>query len=416
MKSLTLGDLLGPTKVEKFLGVYWDRQALLVNRSAPHFYDALLNAGDIPDLFRMAVQVSSRGRSKPLIETIGGEKTAGRVHLRDRVETVDDLWKAFDSGSSILLQMAQNYWPALWWLCDDLERVLRSPVDATLIKTPARSQAFGRHYDRLDVLVVHLAGKKHWRLFDYSPSRPLQSLPPMPFESADSMSNGRLIRMTADTASSSKVSMEVTMNPGDFLYVPRGQYHEVWTTDAESDHLSIAVQPVTYLDLILAAAARRGQMDERLRARLPVSAAGFDIEAATAQASVLAADFARLIDSAGALADLNRAFTETHSDATRFRGGGRRASEGISLDTQVEHVTETRPEVMTQVTGSVELRYGDRSFHLPQGALPALKYITAHARFYVKDIPGLNAESQLILTRRLVRATVLRRSCKEAAT
>lgn len=396
--------LLGEMARAQFFSTIWDKRAHHVARADPSFYADLANARDVMDIATIAVRLGEATRARPFIELVGGEKSAGTVHLRDNVDSIEGLWRTYGKGATILVQMAQRYWPPLARLCATIEDELRSPVDATLICTPAGSQAFGRHFDRLHSLVIQLSGRKQWRLFGMAQQNPVQDLPPLPFETATA-TRDRLSRWNVAERSEEGPSTSFTLEAGDFLYIPRGQYHEVWTEDEASAHVTLAVRPVTYVDLIAAALSRFAEADPAVRAALPVPAQGRDEAAIKSTAGILLAEFARSLDVSYALADLDAAHDAVLNSAT-FREGDFRETE-ISALSELEHVSKNRPTVI-RGRGHADFYYGDRLFRLPDRAAPALDFIAQRTRFRFDEIPGLTAEGAKVLVRRLVRANVLR--------
>jgi ribosomal protein L16 Arg81 hydroxylase len=47
-----------------------------------------------------------------------------------------------------------------------------------------------------------------------------------------------------------QATLDVRLQPGDFLYVPRGQVHEALMEDTLSLHISVLIQVVAWADLL----------------------------------------------------------------------------------------------------------------------------------------------------------------------
>ncbi len=396
--------LLGDARRGTFLQSHWDRLPLHLPRDDADFYRALVTAEQVREIANLAVSLSDATKTRPLVELVGGEKSAGYVRLRDAVSNVQNLWKAHALGSTVLVQMAQRYWSPLARLCEALEADLRSPVDATLICTPAESQAFGRHFDRLNAIVIQIAGRKRWRLLGTAQSAPIQDLPLLPFETAESGRDRLATWAVADRADLSTCS-SVVLEPGDLLYVPRGVYHDVWTEGEDSAHITLAIRPVTYVDLMIAALGRYAEHDPAVRAGLPSPAHDCDSEVVRKTLRKAAANFARCIDVDAALADIEAAYRSAAPS------GGNSAAERIAAEatptSTLMHVSSHLPSIVYN-RGSAEFYYGDRLFRLPERAGPALQFVAQHRRFRVDQLPGLTPGGAMVLIRRLVRANVLR--------
>ncbi len=81
------------------------------------------------------------------------------------------------------------------------------------------SEAYRGHFDTDDVLVMHLAGQKKWRIHERLPPRRIET---------DELTPPQMGPQQA----------EITMNPGDALYLRSGTPHVVETTGDYSLHLS----------------------------------------------------------------------------------------------------------------------------------------------------------------------------------
>jgi ribosomal protein L16 Arg81 hydroxylase len=98
-------------------------------------------------------------------------------------------------------------------------------------------EAYRGHCDADDVLAIHLAGQKKWRIHKRQPPRQveLNELPPEKM---------------------GPLQAELVMNPGDALFLRSGTPHQVETTGAHSLHMSfdivdLNVDAATALDLLL---------------------------------------------------------------------------------------------------------------------------------------------------------------------
>jgi len=92
---------------------------------------------------------------------------------------------------------------------------------------------FQKHYDRHDVFAIQLIGKKRWKLYKPSFEKPLpqhKSKPLLP-------------------GSPNEPILDVILEEGDLLYIPRGMWHEAIPLDnQESFHLAIGTYPLKMVD------------------------------------------------------------------------------------------------------------------------------------------------------------------------
>jgi lysine-specific demethylase/histidyl-hydroxylase NO66 len=131
-------------------------------------------------------------------------------------------------------------------------------VGCTAYLTPPDSQGIAPHHDDVEVFILQTQGSKSWQLF--APQRELshkyEKTPP-----------GTL----------GKAMMEVTLEQGDLLYIPRGVIHQAKATADFSTHLTVSTyQAQSYGDLLQAALpaalSRAMDLDVSFRRGLPLRA------------------------------------------------------------------------------------------------------------------------------------------------
>jgi ribosomal protein L16 Arg81 hydroxylase len=117
------------------------------------------------------------------------------------------------------------------------------------------SGSFGAHWDTHDVVVLQQVGRKRWRV--YPPTFPL----PLPAQT--SRESGQVVK--------SQPRLDIVLEAGDLLYLPRGWWHEVTPLAEPSVHLSVGVYVPSVFDALewlcrrvlpQELAARRGAIDE----------------------------------------------------------------------------------------------------------------------------------------------------------
>ena len=59
--------------------------------------------------------------------------------------------------------------------------------------------------------------------------------------------------------------LDVTLTPGDTLYLPRGWLHEALTSDADSLHLTVGIKVYTWLDAVRAALEETAREEDGYR-------------------------------------------------------------------------------------------------------------------------------------------------------
>jgi len=190
---------------------------------------------------------------------------------------------------------------------------------------------------------------------------------------------------------------DVTLRPGDTLYLPRGWLHEAATSSSDSLHITVGVNVYTWLDAFKEALedcsedvpfrrSPEGDVDdlvERLRSRLEPEDVG---------------------------RRRRRRLVRTRRPILGGQLSQLRGLESLGLETQLDR----RPTVLFDLEGTTLLFEGKR-VAFPQGAREDLEFLAAADEpFTAADLPGdLDHETRLVLVRRLVREGFLR--LREAA-
>jgi hypothetical protein len=283
-----------------------------------------------------------------------------------------------------VLQGLHLNWAPLARFCRALEAELGHPVQANSYYTPRRSQGFAVHHDTHDVFVLQVAGEKHWRVYE-----PLLELPL------------KHQRYSAALGEHGPPVLELTLRPGDTLYLPRGWLHDALTSDTDSLHVTVGVNLHTWVDA-LRAALDECEDDVEFRRSVP--------DDGTMEADLLE----RLADRLGADDVAGRA-------RARFVGSRRPVLDGQleelrTLDSLgVETPVERRPTVIADLDGTT-LSFEGKHVSFPEHAREELEAaFAAEGPFTAAGLAGrLDEESRLVLVRRLIREGFLRRSAAGA--
>jgi bifunctional lysine-specific demethylase and histidyl-hydroxylase NO66 len=140
-------------------------------------------------------------------------------------------------GASLVANHVHRVCPEVGAVAHMLEHEFAARVAANVYCSFKGVQAFQTHFDLHDVFAVQVEGEKLWRVYESRADAPVLPLPPGDeIEKWLNESRGRLL-------------FEVTMQPGDILYLPRGQYHDALTGSQASLHVTFGVSPATGLAL-----------------------------------------------------------------------------------------------------------------------------------------------------------------------
>lgn len=168
-------------------------------------------------------------------------------------------WAQLHSGASVVLNRLEHQSSTMQRLCSDVARFCSLPTSGNAYLSIGGAGTFGRHWDTHDVFAVQLIGSKRWRVFEPTYALPL----------ADQTSQRSPLPCPAQPL------LDVTLQAGDLLYLPRGWWHEVLPGDEPSFHLSIGSYAPTVQDYIVWASQQLlpGLVDAR-RSLLPAAGGG----------------------------------------------------------------------------------------------------------------------------------------------
>lgn len=395
--SLKLDDLLRPIAPESFFRDFWEKAPLVVARGNEKHYAGLLSLGDIDQIVAF---------SRPKFTDPSAFQAAGPVrptYVRGALEPpsfspadnpgIAELRQVFDHGKSVVIMAMQHRWPAVAELCRNLEVAFHCPVHANLYLTPAGSQGFAAHFDTHEVFILQLEGVKHWRLYGAAEALPLVS------------ENVGIPRAPLGAA------RDVCLNAGDFLYLPRGHVHEAFTADSFSLHLTVGINVYRWADLLRHALLNAGRQDVQFRESIPGGALPGDKSVLKRQFQQLLekladeasgdAFFEQALDSLG-----DQFFSQLHM-LPRSHFAIQADLDQVDLDTVLERPSQAMCRVFQNEEG-VAIEFPGNRVGGPHRIAAALRFIAGATRFAVRALPDdLNAESKVVLARRLIREGLL---------
>lgn len=279
----------------------------------------------------------------------------------------------FNAGATVVLQGLHRYWPPLTQLVRELELALGHPCQANAYLTPPGNQGFARHSDTHDVFVFQTHGHKQWQVVD-------------------------------DGA-----EQEVVLEPGLSMYLPTGTPHSARSQEQTSLHVTIGINRLTWRE-ILRQTTDKILADERYDEPLP---AGYLDDPARltdrlrAELDELSSRVAGL-DVPTVVDERTTVFLSQRTPA--LRGG---LVDLVGLDALSDETSLSR-----RPTGACVLRtdqerlrvlLGDRELRMPLALVGAMTFVRDQTSFRVGELaPWLDAESRLVLCRRLVREGLLR--------
>jgi hypothetical protein len=376
--SAALARAIEPVDAETFAAEHWERKPLYVARSEPGRFDDLLSLEDAERL------VTEPGLRYPAFRLVEKDKRYDPSEYTDDVgwrpiafsHTADVARVAseFDAGATIVLQgLHLNRLPTAEF-CRALEQHLGHPIQANAYLTPRRSQGLPVHHDTHDVFVLQVAGRKRWLVYEPALELPLKHQ-----------------RYRPGLGEPGESVLDVELEPGDTLYLPRGWLHEALTSEEDSLHLTIGVNVYTWADAFRAALARcKGDVRFRRDA-----AGDGDVGALLAR---LRAELApERVE-----AERRRRFLETRRPVLPGQLSQLRALDRLTLDTAVERRATVIADLADE-DGKVCVAFEGRRLRFPAYVRPALELLLDGEPCRVRDLPGLDDAGRRVLVGRLVR-------------
>jgi len=243
--------VIGPTTLQEFYSSYWEKKPLHIKRSDPQYYKDVFSTKGLEKIVRE--QRVLYGKHMDITSYDGTREThnpIGRVYPAV-------MWDYYNNGSSIRMINPQYFHNTVWRLCATLQDHFGSMVGANVYLTPPGTQGFAPHWDDVEVFMMQLEGKKHWRL--YQPPTPL------PRYSSQNLDQDQL----------GEPILEVDLEPGDLIYMPRGTVHQGNCLEGNhSLHITLSAYQLNswtdLLDKLLPAALQvASQEDVTFRQGLP---------------------------------------------------------------------------------------------------------------------------------------------------
>jgi bifunctional lysine-specific demethylase and histidyl-hydroxylase NO66 len=372
---------------ERFLREFWARAPLYLEGDGLDGFADLFGIADVDHLvaatslrvpaFRM---VKDGAPLPPASYT-----KSGRVGSKPLSDLADPgkVFDQFAGGATIVLQSLHRSWLPLTRFCRDLELTLTHPVQVNAYITPRSSQGLGLHADGHDVFVLQVHGRKRWEVY-------------LPGPAGDPKAPGERL-------------LDVTLEPGDCLYVPAGFPHAVWTEQSASAHLTVGVLTYSWREL-LRQAVQRVLDDPAFDQALPPGFADDPAALAAAVTEQLGEVQRRLgkLDPGQLAEDAAERFWSSRPPILVGQLQQLLTLDEISDATVVRRRAGSVCRLRRDRGGRPVLQFGDRRLTFPAWVAPALDALLRRESFAVAELAGeLDPESRLVLVRRLVREGLL---------
>lgn len=389
--------LISPCTVGEFFDDHWESKPLLLHRETPGFYDGLMGLEDFDACLHAA-----RDTLRPIL-TIVPPPDSGRE--KRPVRGVDlapkEIYNSFTRGDTLAVGSAERLWRPLATLTSHLSERLNAVTNVNLYLTPAGSQGFELHFDPHDVFILQTHGSKDWFLYE-----PWYELPT---EAREARNYLRKLP-TPPAPENPEPTQQIRLRQGDFLYLPRGVPHQAVATDETSLHLTVGIHTLYWVDLVKAAVELTMLDDRELRRALPPGK-WFDGEPGPEMAETFRELTHRAFEGArGLLGEALGTLADYHLNLQSYPPDGHLEQLSRSEELGEASLVRRRSGVgsrLGELNGAASIRFPDNEVQGPPMISEALRFIHSHKRFRVAELPGLDAQSRVVLTRRLVKEGLL---------
>ncbi|WP_431936085.1 JmjC domain-containing protein [Micromonospora sp. RP3T] len=184
------------------------------------------------------------------VEYTAVAESSGGVHAEYAV--AERVYRYFEAGATLIWPHLQRFVPALFDLARDVAAAVGTPTWVDGCLTPAGRMDLVVHDRPVEIAIVQLTGTRRWRVW---PTKP---------QHAD----------TSRVGASGEPAVDVTLEPGDVLYVPS---HSPYVGDYGGNlslHVSVTFRQPTWRNLMTDLVADLLLDDAFLERPLPVDATG----------------------------------------------------------------------------------------------------------------------------------------------
>jgi len=152
------------------------------------------------------------------------------------------LTQYIDAGHPLVLNRARGITARIDAMSAFLAQTFGGHVWPNVYATGCAGTPFDMHFDAHEVIAIHCTGQKTWDISQVRVDRPIEAIEMAPaIELA--------LRARRDEAAAN-IAQSFAVQPGDLVYVPRGQFHNARTTEGRSLHVTFGIELPTGFDLV----------------------------------------------------------------------------------------------------------------------------------------------------------------------
>jgi len=291
-------DIMAPIGADTFMAEYEGKKPLHIKGAADKFAEvmtwSLLN-----DLLGQATIWSSQSLMLVLDkEVVSAQAYCAPAAGRDGGQVLrPDPGKVrglLQKGATLVANDIDHLSAGLTAFSQTMEQALGAKIQGNLYCSSKRRPGFAAHFDTHDVYAVHVEGTKTWHIYEGRADNPIAH--PM----------FKTLGREHHEKAKGKLLMDVKMEPGDLLYLPRGQYHDALADEGGAVHIAFGATFPIGMD-VMSMLFERVLAEPVFRANLPRHGSG-GIEERLARLGDKIGDILVHPKTAAAMRDVQKAF------------------------------------------------------------------------------------------------------------
>ncbi len=391
MPEITFDSLVEPLGRERFFSEYFGKTWVHV-KGSPEVTSQVMTWAELNRILSMrsiwtpaTMRVMLDRKAVPTEDYCSSLlATGGNAQMRPDMKKLDPLIRR---GASIVLNDINTHAPGIAAVCDALQDATGGKVQSNLYFSMRQRQAFGPHNDTHDVFALHCCGEKVWQVYENKEESPIAH-----------QRHQRSFEEAAKMAGS--VAAEVKMEPGDLLYLPRGQFHDALASQNGSVHIAFGVTMPKMLDL-LSAMWEAAVVSQKMRANLPLKPDSETLSKSLEEMGdelkrlTRAPQFLRMAEEILATFGYDNAYLDLESL--------------VKQDPRYQVNSEIR---LTQVKGKSVLAHGKEGVEVPANIIPQVAWVMGREDMSDADLaqafPAMDGKARQEFISNLLRMNVLR--------
>lgn len=249
---MNVQSIFEPVGLDHFLSEYFEKKHLLIKRGDADFYNSVISLFDIDEvLFSQKLFSPSFRLVNSKTDTYPDASTY--CYKGTNVVNPKKFVQGFTEGNTLAMAGFQHLHYKLRKFCVDMENLFGHPFQTNLYLTPKDSKGFSPHWDSHDVFVLQISGTKYWKIYENGMALADTQLK---FEKKD-FDAGNVID-------------EFVLEPGDFLYIPRGLTHDAYTDEEHSLHVTTGMLGYTWSQYIIESIVHLSKQEKQFRRFIPL--------------------------------------------------------------------------------------------------------------------------------------------------